>query len=88
MANGNGKMAHEHSEWGKKPSQGESTLAGAVRELDRQHPIKCNDIGPHHGSARPDWYPMHEPAVKPNPANPYANGMDGKQHHLTVGAKK
>lgn len=36
----------------------DSGLAGAVSELHKQHPIKYNDLGPHHGA---DHHVRHLP---------------------------
>lgn len=37
---------------------GDSSMAGAVRELKEQHPIEYHDHGPHHGH---DHHIRHEP---------------------------
>lgn len=45
-----------------------SALGEAVRELERQHPIKYDDLGPHHN--RSD-HVRHAPGIRPNNSHPF-----------------
>jgi len=56
---------------GSVGGEGPGALAGAVGELRKQHPIKHDDLGPHHSDST---HVTHAPAVKPNSGHPYGRG--------------